>query len=131
MSPILASLIVSTIHDPFFKSVNRQQAELCAHHDLDKLLRVRKDLATTFPSAVAQASWARLIKPLFTESQLVMQSLVELRTGNIIPRLNKELESLSRAPKRKGVYLADDDYGLLVTDMTPGMSRPRSSIALC
>lgn len=96
----------------------------------DKLLRVRKNLHTTFPCAVAQSNWLRLIAPLFPEDQLVIQSLVDLRTGNIIARLNKQLEGWEqyeypikgspRPTKRRGIYLADDDHGLLVTAMTPG-----------
>ncbi|KAJ5054500.1 uncharacterized protein L3040_000773 [Drepanopeziza brunnea f. sp. 'multigermtubi'] len=85
----------------------------------NKLLRLRKDLPTTLPCAVAQDAWVRLIRPLFAESQLVYQGIVGVRAGNIISRLNKELESLPRLAKRRGVMLADDDYGLLVTAMTP------------
>ncbi|CAL3968432.1 unnamed protein product [Diplocarpon coronariae] len=100
----------------------------------NKLLRLRKNLATTLPCAVAQEAWTRLVLPLFPPHQLVMQSLVEVRTGNIVSRLNKSLEQWeyscaiidgphpsgsARPFKRRGVYLADDDHGLLVTDMSP------------
>ncbi|KAK2625407.1 hypothetical protein QTJ16_004719 [Diplocarpon rosae] len=103
----------------------------------NKLLRLRKNLATTLPCAVAQEAWARLILPLFPSHQLVMQSLVEVRTGNIVSRLNQSLEQWehstalmkgldqsgsARPLRRRGVYLADDDHGLLVTNMSPGLS---------
>jgi hypothetical protein len=94
-----------------------------------KLLRVRKDLPTTLPVAIAQAKWEKLVSPLFSPSQVVEQSLVDLRYGNIIATLNQELREYeagagsrasrpSRPINRQGTYLADDDYGLLVTDMT-------------
>jgi inositol-pentakisphosphate 2-kinase len=103
----------------------------------EKLLRLRKDLPTTVPVKLAQVEWQKHIPPLFSHESLVNQSLVELRPGKIIPRLNSELVSWeanpalgahengflgSRPTKRRGTYLADDDYGLLVTDMTPSIS---------
>jgi inositol-pentakisphosphate 2-kinase len=98
------------------------------------LLRLRKDLPTTAPCAVAQDAWERVIAPLFFEDELVCQSLVQLRPGKVIQRLNEELQgwerdyplkgslrSLDPRPtKRQGIYLADDEHGLLITDMTPG-----------
>jgi len=68
---------------------------------------------------------------MFPADQLVQQTLVELRPGNIIAQLNRELRiwdsptkgrspsANPRPPKRKGVYLADDEHGLLIQDMTP------------
>jgi inositol-pentakisphosphate 2-kinase len=91
-----------------------------------KLLRVRKNLPTTLPCAVSQENWLKLIAPLFSPDQVVEQSLVQLTPGDIIPKLNSELRTLEtesnilRSAKRRGTYLADDEYGLLVTDMTPG-----------
>jgi hypothetical protein len=100
----------------------------------DKLVRFRKNLTTTVPCAVAQANWERLIKPLFPEEQLVDQSLVEVRPGKVIAKLSEELRgweiytyptkgslrsSDPRPTKRQGIYLADDDHGLLITDMSP------------
>lgn len=100
----------------------------------ERLVRLRKNLPTTAPCAIAQANWERLIKPLFPVHQLVDQALVELGPGKIIAKLNEELrgwenyahptkDSLRstnlRPTKRQGIYLADDDHGLLVTDMTP------------
>ncbi|TVY30740.1 Inositol-pentakisphosphate 2-kinase, partial [Lachnellula hyalina] len=90
-----------------------------------KLLRLRKNLSTTFPVAIAQAKWEHLVAPLFSPDQIVEQSLVDLRPGKFITRLNQKLrdtesgaDSSSRPTNRLGIYLADDDYGLLVTDMT-------------
>lgn len=100
---------------------------------LGKLLRVRKDLPTTIPVAIAQKNWCRIFQPLFQEHDLVQQSLVELRTNNIIAKENKHLRDMEtmewkranpfadlRPKEREGIYLADDDYGLLVTDMMCG-----------
>jgi inositol-pentakisphosphate 2-kinase len=99
----------------------------------DKLLRVRKDLPTTLPCAVSHAAWLRIIAPIFCPDQLVQQSLIELRPAALLKRLNAELRHWEQNPRpinrsssspacrpmsRQGVYLANDDYGLLVTDMT-------------
>ena len=105
----------------------------------DKLLRLRKDLPTTFPCLHAQSTWSRLVAPLFPSSQLVQQSLVSLRpdTYNHITTLNSSLlawenekDSLTTISKNQGarplkrhkVYLSNDPHGLLVTDMSsPGV----------
>ncbi|KAG9243495.1 inositol-pentakisphosphate 2-kinase [Calycina marina] len=92
----------------------------------NKLLRVRKDLPTTQPCESSHHAWLSLIAPMFEPDQIVQQSLVSLRAWNIIDQLNKELRrwdqdghrSKLRPSKRRGVYLADDEYGLLVDDMT-------------
>ncbi|CAG8976767.1 hypothetical protein HYALB_00008425 [Hymenoscyphus albidus] len=104
----------------------------------NKLLRLRKNLATTLPCAVSQANWLRLIVPMFGSEQLVDQFLVQLRPARAIERLNKQLVESekprstsknsiytheARPPKRHGIYLANDEHGLLVTDMTPGPLR--------
>ena len=55
------------------------------------------------------------------------QSLVDLRGTKIVHSLNERLRELERSAElsshrpaeRVGVYLADEYYGLLVTDMTP------------
>lgn len=95
----------------------------------DKLLRLRKNLPTTHPSIHAQASWETLIKPLFNSNELVDQTLVRLESSTLISSLNDDLRAWEaqssksanpRPKKRHGVYLADDQYGLLVTDMTAG-----------
>ncbi|CAD6504823.1 BgTH12-00326 [Blumeria graminis f. sp. triticale] len=93
----------------------------------NKLLRLRKDLTTTNPVRLSQSNWLQFIAPLFHPSELVQQSLVSIKSSGIVQRLNKELlesERLTpnlynhRAKIRHGVYLADEDYGLLVTNMT-------------
>ncbi|PSS17066.1 hypothetical protein M430DRAFT_59443 [Amorphotheca resinae ATCC 22711] len=102
----------------------------------NKLLRLRKDLPTTSPCAAGHDTWLRLIAPLFPADQIVHQSLVELRPPGIITKLNEELRSWEqsserstikkshlrsldlRPTQRQGIYLAEDDHGLLVTDMT-------------
>lgn len=98
----------------------------------ERLLRLRKDLPTTAPCRVAQDSWERLIKPLLHPNEYVDQMLIRLEPG-IIDSLNTELQQWEdagktrdtdapRLKKRWGDYLANDEYGLLVTDMTPGLS---------
>lgn len=99
----------------------------------DQLLRVRKNLPTTFPCEESHAAWLRLIAPLFRPDQILEQSLVRLHPPGLLTRLNAELRSweqnpnsmkpparsLDHRPKsRQGIYLADDEYGLLITDMT-------------
>ncbi len=57
---------------------------------------------------------------------------MDLRQANLIKQLNEDLKRWERGrdgfnesgrarrlAKRQGVYLAEDDYGLLVQDMTP------------
>lgn len=91
-----------------------------------KLLRLRKDIPTTIPVFEAQQLWERLVRPLFKPHQLVNQELVQLGPGSIVQKLNSELslqeQAQDRLGKRSGVYLADDDYGLLVTAMIPSKS---------
>lgn len=95
---------------------------------------MRKDTPTTTPVEICHRNWCRVFEPLFDDHELVQQSLVDLRPNNIIPKLNASLKNLEapleerenpfvepRPEERKGIYLADDDYGLLVTDMLPGM----------
>ncbi|KAH7396023.1 inositol-pentakisphosphate 2-kinase [Cadophora sp. MPI-SDFR-AT-0126] len=66
----------------------------------NKLLRLRKDLPTTFPCLLAQSTWSRLIRPLFPSSQLVNQSLVSLHTDSYdhISALNTSLVAWERQP---------------------------------
>ncbi|TAQ90366.1 hypothetical protein B7494_g1309 [Chlorociboria aeruginascens] len=99
----------------------------------DKLLRLRKDLPTTVPCKVAQESWSTLIAPLFRDDEIVRQALVDIRPAKVIDRLNEELKGWERPyplkgslrshdlrpTKRNGIYLANDEHGLLITDMTP------------
>ena len=78
---------------------------------------------------------------MFKPEHIVDQILVDLGPSKIIDRLNKELEGWEkyeypmkgslrdrldyRPTKRQGIYLADDEYGLLITDMTPGIYSPK------
>jgi inositol-pentakisphosphate 2-kinase len=119
---------------------------LIANDTIDKLLRLRKDLPHAVPCSILQSNFTRLIIPLFEPNQIVNQCLVKLQPSNIIQQLNRELENLEvikpksnsiltfdpRPIKRRGTYLANDEYGLLVDDMTT--SRPhwflRMEIAL-
>ncbi len=99
----------------------------------EKLLRLRKDLPTTLTIAIAQGQWEEWVKPLFKDDQIVHQQLVKIGPGRIIEKLNEELHlrevehtAIGRNPdlrpvKRQGVYLANDEHGLLITDMTPGI----------
>ncbi|KAI1000468.1 hypothetical protein K3495_g7729 [Podosphaera aphanis] len=90
-----------------------------------KLLRLRKDLPTSNPVGISQSHWTNLIAPLFNSNEIVQQSLVSVKPSGIIQRLNQELQDWehskykTRPKNRHGVYLADEDYGLLVTNMTP------------
>jgi inositol-pentakisphosphate 2-kinase len=95
---------------------------------LDKLLRLRKGLPTTLPVSVTQEAWERVIAPLFPPSEIVQQSLVRLEP-RVIQNLNTKLQHWERNPadiqhlrssRRRGIYLANDEFGLLVTDMTTG-----------
>lgn len=95
---------------------------------LDKLLRLRKDLSTTLSVSVTQEAWERVIAPLFLPSEIVQQSLVRLES-RVIHDLNTKLQHWEQDPaedqnprpiRRRGIYLANDEFGLLVTDMTAG-----------
>lgn len=77
---------------------------------------------------------------MFGAEQLVDQCLVQLRPARVIERLNKELldsqksknlrSTNARPTKRHGIFLADDEHGLLVTDMTPGKKQENSFLHL-
>ncbi|ESZ94928.1 hypothetical protein SBOR_4720 [Sclerotinia borealis F-4128] len=107
-----------------------------------KLLRLRKDVPTTAPTSESHQQWLKYIVPLFKPDQIVTQELVYIGHLNVIPGLNTDLRRfdntgststsnhLAPPPKGKfyrsraqsGTFLAKDDYGLLVTDMTPRKS---------
>jgi inositol-pentakisphosphate 2-kinase len=99
----------------------------------DKLLRLRKDISTTPRCADAQTYWEQHIQPLFNSDDIVNQSLFRLEP-ELVTRLSNELREWekgtlngsasperARHQKRRGTYLAYDEHGLLVTDMTPGL----------
>ncbi|PQE23497.1 inositol-pentakisphosphate 2-kinase protein [Rutstroemia sp. NJR-2017a BVV2] len=102
----------------------------------NKLLRLRKDLPTTAPTEVSHHNWLRLFYPLFKPEELVEQQLVTLNSKSLIKALNRNLlhnklsystvtanpspeRDFLRGQSRSGTYLAEDEYGLLITDMTP------------
>ncbi|KAI9640500.1 Inositol-pentakisphosphate 2-kinase [Ciborinia camelliae] len=107
-----------------------------------KLLRLRKDVPTTSPTSESHQQWLEYIVPLFKPEQIVTQELVYIGHLNVIPGLNTDLRRFDnpggtstsnhlvpppkgkfyRSRAQSGTFLAKDDYGLLVTDMTPSMS---------
>ncbi|CCD55470.1 similar to inositol-pentakisphosphate 2-kinase [Botrytis cinerea T4] len=115
------------------------------HQELEflsgKLLRLRKDVPTTAPTSDSHQQWLGYILPLFNAEQLVTQELVYIGHLNVIPGLNTDLRRFDnpggtstsnhlappkgkfyRSRAQSGTFLAKDDYGLLVTDMTPRKS---------
>ena len=87
----------------------------------NKLLRLRKALPNLTSVLADQASFAKHIVPLLAPEHLVEQALVKLPNG-LTAACNAELREReakgSRSPKRHGTYLADEEYGNLVTDMS-------------
>ncbi|APA05272.1 hypothetical protein SS1G_09665 [Sclerotinia sclerotiorum 1980 UF-70] len=115
------------------------------HQDLDylsgKLLRLRKDVPTTAPTSESYQQWLTYIVPLFKPEQIVIQELIYIGHLNVIPGLNTDLRRFDnpgtcttnhlvpppkgkfyRSRAQSGTFLAKDDYGLLITDMTPRKS---------
>lgn len=66
--------------------------------------------------------WLTLIQPGFTDDEVVHQQLVKIKLSRFAS-LNEELRTMeangTRNAKRAGVYLADEYFGLIITDMTP------------
>ena len=87
----------------------------------NKLLRLRKALPNLTSVFAAQVSFEKQIAPLLPSECVVEQTRVKLARGLISAR-NAELRRMesqgTRSPKRHGAYLADDEYGSLVTDMS-------------
>lgn len=97
-----------------------------------QLLRLRKDLPHIVDTETAHSGFVSLIHPLFSDKNIIHQRLVAFNCHDgWIGRLNEELRRSesgnlkelpaqypARPTKRRGVYLADDRYGLLITDMT-------------
>jgi inositol-pentakisphosphate 2-kinase len=88
-----------------------------------KLLRLRKAIPSRVTNAAAVQYFKTVMVPLFLDKNLVSQDLVSIlplhiQTLNGILRTH---ESESRRPgKRHGTYLAtNEEYGILITDMTP------------
>jgi inositol-pentakisphosphate 2-kinase len=114
--------------DPFSPLSVSDPRQITANITSDKLLRLRKDLPTTLPVARSQEAWVRVIEPLFLPDQVVRQSLVRL-DPHLIDRMKVRLIHWENHPteyknprpsRRKGAYLADDEFGLLITDMSAG-----------
>lgn len=135
-SGVFESTVVSHLYSssfrgralPLFSPVPCHTSGINTNVTLDKLLRLRKELPTTLPVSVTQQAWERVIAPLFLPSEIVQQSLVRLEP-RVIRDLNTKLRQWeqdpanvkhSRSISRRGIYLADDEFGLLVTDMTAG-----------
>jgi inositol-pentakisphosphate 2-kinase len=113
---------------PLFSLVLVTPLQITANITPDKLLRLRKNLPTTLPVATSQDAWERVIAPLFPHDQIVQQSLVRLGS-RVIDDLNDKLRHWEQHPadnqhprpsRRQGTYLADDEFGLLITDMSAG-----------
>ena len=89
-----------------------------------KLLRLRKDLPAATSVTEAHRDYLDYIAPLFEEQELVTQELIQV-PGEMIDQLNSVLRSMDegghRPQKRRGIYLAEVEYGHLVQDMS---SRP-------
>ncbi|QSZ31368.1 hypothetical protein DSL72_000933 [Monilinia vaccinii-corymbosi] len=116
------------------------------HHGLEylngKLLRLRKDVPTTAPTLESHQQWLGYFLPLFKPEQLVTQELVYIGHLNVISGLNTDLRRFDnlgdtstsnhlapptkgkfhRSRAQSGTFLAKDDFGLLVRDMTPRKS---------
>jgi hypothetical protein len=126
--PVLSLLCSPQRGTPFSPLSVSHPRQITANITLDKLLRLRKDLPTTLPVARSQEAWVRVIEPLFLPDQVVRQSLVRLGP-HLIDRMKKRLVHWENHPteyknprpfRRRGVYLADDEFGLLITDMSAG-----------
>lgn len=107
----------------------------------DKLLRLRKAVPNAIPCAESHDAFLRVIVPLFEPDQIVDQCLVKIRPTKLVQRLNGELEDIEtnvdpdaepplvpRPVRRQGIYLADDEFGLLITDMMASTCSPPASI---
>ncbi|KAI9804069.1 MAG: hypothetical protein M1825_001470 [Sarcosagium campestre] len=89
----------------------------------DRLLRLRKTLSSSIPNAELVHRFHDIFTPIFPSSSLVSQELVLLPrdlTAICNARLHDDEAAGHRIPKRRGLYLAEDEpHGVLVTDMTP------------
>ncbi|KZF21739.1 hypothetical protein L228DRAFT_283869 [Xylona heveae TC161] len=91
------------------------------------LLRLRKALPSTVPVEQSHARFHDVFRELFEESDLVNHDLVRLPKG-LIQKCNSRLrlyeERGLRPQKRRGLYLQEyEQYGMLVSDMTPRKDR--------
>lgn len=88
----------------------------------DKLLRLRKGLASTVSNEESFKRFQDVIRPLFPAENLVEQALVRLPSRLVADcnrKLHSEETSGARPRHRHGIYLAENEsYGTLITDMT-------------
>lgn len=87
-----------------------------------RLIRLRKFNPGALPIIKCQEFFDSVIRPLFSEENLVEQTLFR-PTADLIRDLNRRLRQMEkygpRARNRHGVYLAEgESYGTLITDMT-------------
>ena len=98
-----------------------------------KLLRLRKDLPTATSVLDSQAYYEQLITPLFSREELVEQSIVGI-PEELVSQLTSVLVAMDdggyRPQKRHGVYLSNECYGMLVTDMSPRTGRDLITVEL-
>lgn len=89
----------------------------------DKLLRLRKGLASTVSNEESFKRFQDVIRPLFPVENLVEQALVRLPSclvANCNRKLHSQEKSGARPRHRHGIYLAENEsYGTLITDMSP------------
>lgn len=87
-----------------------------------QLVRLRKNLSTTVPIAESHAHFENIIRPLFSEENLV-QAVLFHPLRELLRECNADLRKMEkdgrRHKKRCGVYLdEDEEHGCLVTDMS-------------
>jgi inositol-pentakisphosphate 2-kinase len=87
-----------------------------------KLLRLRKNVRYGLPYRDTAHDFQTKIRPLFSDEELVDQTMVRV-PASVIQRCNAKLQERERLGKRPSircsVYLAEDEpLGMLVTDMT-------------
>lgn len=96
-----------------------------------KLLRLRKDLPFTVPVIESQKYWESVIYPLFAPQNLVQQALFR-PSSTLLKRCNAALHNMEsdgiRAGKRYHAYLAEENHGTLITDMTCASTSQHISI---
>ena len=89
-----------------------------------QLLRLRKDLPSSVTSEDTVRNFRTRIAPLFPTNNLVHYTLCPLAEAeDLIARCNHSLRTREvsglRSKKRAGTYIAKDQNGILVTDMSP------------
>lgn len=98
-------------------------------------MRFRKDLPTTSPTLVAHHHFLNNVAPLFPPEDLIDIKVAHVKPSGIVAKLNNELRLAEEASarcvsptgypmkkrdsNRHGIYLAEDDHALLITDMSP------------